>query len=143
MVVNYLALIIVNHMFIVVNYLLIESLLKLHEHFGSQMLLKNVPGHQNCDLKTFAKVICQRLVSLFVPDKNGRRLCHRKSRDDVSVLTRNFTVQNMHLISVENFWTDCRPLNLLARNFGRLLGVHCSCYVNVVHKTCSILSERI
>ena len=101
-VVNYLAPIIVNHMFIVVNYLLIESLLKLHEHFGSQMLLKNVPGHQNCDLKTFAKVICQRLVSLFVPDKNGRRLCHGKSRNDVSVLTRNFTVQNICVRFLEN-----------------------------------------
>ena len=59
-----------------VNYLLIDALVKFHQYFGNKVVVPNVGALRNLDLQSFAKVICERLVSLFLPDKNGRRPCH-------------------------------------------------------------------
>ena len=56
------------------NYLLIESLQRLHHYYGDSFLVEFPTGSgQRINLGDAAKLLSQRLVSLFVPDAGGRR----------------------------------------------------------------------
>jgi len=59
------------------NYLLIESLEKLDDFYGSELTMEYPTGsRRKVSLKYAAMDMCERIATLFLPDKNGRRPCH-------------------------------------------------------------------
>jgi hypothetical protein len=57
-----------------VNYLILESLLKYHFYYGPEFTIEYPKGSGNFkNLMEVAKEICERLFSIFLPDKNGHR----------------------------------------------------------------------
>lgn len=60
-----------------INYLLIESLLRYHSFYGESFKVECPTGSGNwMTLNCVAKELAQRLLKLFLPDENGRRPCH-------------------------------------------------------------------
>lgn len=59
------------------NYLLVEALQRYHYFFGDELKVEYPTGSgQMMTLKQIARCISERLVSIFLPDENGRRPCH-------------------------------------------------------------------
>ncbi|XP_033749003.1 uncharacterized protein YMR196W-like [Pecten maximus] len=67
------------------NYLLIENLCRFDYYYGDSLMVECPTGSGRfLRLRDVANELCHRLVSLFIPDKNGRRPCHG---DDVKYAT--------------------------------------------------------
>ncbi len=63
------------------NYLIVESLERYDFFYGETLKVECPTGSGNMmRLKDVAKVICQRMVNLFLPDENGRRPCHGENK---------------------------------------------------------------
>ncbi|XP_060066429.1 uncharacterized protein LOC132546729 [Ylistrum balloti] len=59
------------------NYLLIENLCRFDYYYGDSLKVECPTGSGRfLRLRDVAKELCERLVSLFIPDKNGKRPCH-------------------------------------------------------------------
>ena len=59
------------------NYLIIESLERYHYFYGDDLTVECPVGSgKKMTLLEAANEIAQRLVNVFLPDKNGRRPCH-------------------------------------------------------------------
>jgi hypothetical protein len=59
------------------NFLIIESLEKYHQFYGDSLKVECPTGSGNMvNLKQVADEISRRLLTLFLPDKNGARPCH-------------------------------------------------------------------
>ncbi len=60
-----------------VNYLIIEALEKYHHYYGDELKLEFPTGSgRHLNLCQIAAEISKRLVRLFLPDAEGRRICH-------------------------------------------------------------------
>ena len=60
-----------------VNFLIIEALEKYHRYYGDELKLEFPTGSgRYLNLCQIAAEISKRLVRLFLPDANGRRICH-------------------------------------------------------------------
>jgi hypothetical protein len=60
-----------------INYLLVEALERYHLFFGDDLRVECPTGSGNyLNLKQVAQFLSRRLVSIFLPDRNGRRPCH-------------------------------------------------------------------
>ncbi len=68
------------------NYLILESLERYHYFYGETLKVEYPRGSgKMCDLREVADHLRVRLISLFLPDSNGRRPCHgddARFRDD-------------------------------------------------------------
>jgi len=65
-----------------VNYLLIEALERYHHYYGDEFKVECPTGSGNlCTLREIASELSRRLVSLFLPDADGRRPCHGERLD--------------------------------------------------------------
>jgi len=63
-----------------VNYLIIEALERYHHYYGENLKVECPTGSGRlCTLQEVADELARRLTSLFLPDANGRRPCHRAS----------------------------------------------------------------
>ena len=60
-----------------INFLLVEALERYHLFFGDDLRVECPTGSGNfLNLKQVAQFLSRRLVSIFLPDQNGRRPCH-------------------------------------------------------------------
>jgi Glycosyl hydrolase family 63 C-terminal domain len=60
-----------------INYLLVEALERYHLFFGDDLRVECPTGSGNfLNLKQVSQFLSRRLVSIFLPDGNGRRPCH-------------------------------------------------------------------
>lgn len=60
-----------------VNFLLLESLERYYFYYGDDLQVECPTGSGNkMNLLEVSQEICHRIVTLFVPDENGRRPCH-------------------------------------------------------------------
>ncbi|XP_021370188.1 uncharacterized protein YMR196W-like [Mizuhopecten yessoensis] len=63
------------------NYLLIENLYRFDYYYGDSLKVECPTGSGRLlRLRDVARELCERLVSLFVPDKDGRRPCHGEDK---------------------------------------------------------------
>lgn len=63
--------------FVVVNFLIIESLERYYFYYGDDLKVELPTGSGNLvTLLEASKELCRRIGKLFVPDANGRRPCH-------------------------------------------------------------------
>jgi hypothetical protein len=63
-----------------VNYLIIEALKRYHHYYGDQLTVECPTGSgHRMHLGEVAEELERRLVSLFLPDRRGRRPCHGES----------------------------------------------------------------
>ena len=63
--------------FAAVNFLLLESLERYYFYYGDDLQVECPTGSGNkMNLLQVSQEICRRIVTLFVPDENGRRPCH-------------------------------------------------------------------
>ena len=66
-----------NPILTIVNYLIIESLERLHFFYGDDLKVRcPTNGGEEMNLQQVSKELSRRLVSLFEPDADGHRPCH-------------------------------------------------------------------
>lgn len=64
-----------------INYLIIESLERYHYFYGDDFKIAFPTGSDNeLNLYDVSVELCKRITQLFLPDKNGARACHGKSK---------------------------------------------------------------
>lgn len=64
------------------NYLIIEALERYHSFYGDSFQIECPAGSGKlCNLQEVADEISRRLISIFLPDKTGRRPCHGLADD--------------------------------------------------------------